>query len=65
MQVHYIPAHLLGFYRSTYGYKEGDFPRAEAFYSREITLPLFDGMSDSDVEDVVEATTKVLAFYTR
>ena len=65
VQVHYIPAHLFGFYRSTYGYKEGDFPRAEAFYSREITLPLFDGMSDSDVEDVVEATTKVLAFYTR
>ena len=65
VQVHYIPAHLLAFYRSAYGHKEGDYPRAEAFYDREITLPLFDGMSDRDADDVIEATTKVLAYYAR
>jgi len=65
VQVHYIPVHLLSVYRTAYGYGTGDYPRAEAFYEREITLPLFDGMSDRDVEDVIDATTKVFSFYSR
>jgi UDP-4-amino-4,6-dideoxy-N-acetyl-beta-L-altrosamine transaminase len=65
VQVHYIPVHLLSFYRQTYGFKEGDYPNAETFYEREITLPLFDGMTKGDPEDVIEATEKVFGYYAR
>jgi len=65
VQVHYIPLHLQPFYRATYGYKEGDFPAAESYYRKAITLPLFPGMSDEDVEDVITAVKKVIERYRR
>jgi dTDP-4-amino-4,6-dideoxygalactose transaminase len=53
--VHYTALHLHPFYRKTYGYKEGDFPNAEAIGATTLSLPLSAGMTDRDVEDVVEA----------
>lgn len=63
VNVHYIPIHLHPFYRERYGYKGCEFPVAEAAYERLITLPLFHGMNDQDVQDVVMAVSKVLGFY--
>ncbi|MBN2655393.1 MAG: UDP-4-amino-4,6-dideoxy-N-acetyl-beta-L-altrosamine transaminase [Nitrospirae bacterium] len=54
-QVHYIPIHLQPFYRDKFGYKEGDFKIAEAFYAQELSMPIYSGMSDADVERVVKA----------
>lgn len=53
--VHFIPLHLHPFYRETYGFKPGDFPRALDAYQRMISLPIYPGMSDGDVEDVIAA----------
>ena len=53
--VHFIPVHLHPFYRETFGYKHGDLPQAEAIYSRILSLPLFPGMSEADVTDVIDA----------
>jgi dTDP-4-amino-4,6-dideoxygalactose transaminase len=53
--VHYTALHLHRFYRDTYGYREGDFPNAEAIGASTLSLPLSAGMSDSDVHDVIEA----------
>jgi UDP-4-amino-4,6-dideoxy-N-acetyl-beta-L-altrosamine transaminase len=63
VNVHYLPVHLHPFYQKEFGYKRGDYPRAEAYYERAITLPLFPGMSDEDVEDVAEAVRKVVRAY--
>jgi dTDP-4-amino-4,6-dideoxygalactose transaminase len=52
--VHFIPAHLHSFYRSTVGYRPGDFPRAERAYATIVSLPLFTQMTEDDVEYVVE-----------
>ncbi len=52
--VHYIPVHLLGYYRKRYGYKRGDFPVSENFYDRAISIPLYPSLSDVEVERVVE-----------
>ena len=41
VQVHYIPVHLQPYYRNNFGYKEGDYPKAENYYNSTITLPLF------------------------
>lgn len=58
-QIHYIPVHLQPFYREHYGYKQGDYPAAEDFYCREISIPMFHCMSDDDREYVIDS---VLAF---
>lgn len=58
--VHYIPIHLQPFYRAL-GFAPGDFPNAEAYYARAITLPLHPQMSDGDVDRVVECLTGALA----
>jgi perosamine synthetase len=61
--VHYIPVHLHPFYQREYGYAAGDFPVAEAYYARALTLPLFPAMSDTDVSDVIHAVRKVIEYY--
>jgi len=62
-QVHYIPVHLHPYYQKRLGYKKGDFPVAESFYERILSLPLYPKMSDEDVDDVVEGVTKVINYY--
>lgn len=54
-QVHYIPAHYQPYMRNHSGYKKGDFPNAERYYSRCVSLPIFPKMTDEDVVDVVTA----------
>lgn len=48
-QVHYIPVHLQPYYRNRYGYKTGNFPIAEEFYKREISIPIHPGLKSDDV----------------
>mgnify|MGYP000372924467 CR=1 FL=1 len=57
--VHYPAIHLFALYRSL-GWKEGDFPKAEAVCRSILTLPLFPTMADADVARVVEALAKIL-----
>jgi UDP-4-amino-4,6-dideoxy-N-acetyl-beta-L-altrosamine transaminase len=65
VNVHYIPVHVHSYYRSVLGHRAGECPVAEAEYERLISLPMFHGMSDQDVEDVIAAVGKVLTFYRR
>lgn len=54
VQVHYIPVHLQPYYRRRFGYKPGDFPKAEYFYAQEISLPLFPGLTQEQQEYVIK-----------
>ena len=63
VNVHYIPVHLHPYYRERFGYKDGEYPVAEDGYARLISLPMFHGMTDDDVEDVIQAVTKVVGHY--
>jgi UDP-4-amino-4,6-dideoxy-N-acetyl-beta-L-altrosamine transaminase len=63
VNVHYIPVHLHPYYKDRFGYGGGEFPVAEAAFESLISLPMFHGMSDKDVRDVIEAVRKVSAFY--
>jgi len=58
--VHYIPVHLQPYYRDL-GFKPGDFPRAEEYYSNALTLPMYPMMGDEDVRAVVTALTAALS----
>ena len=57
-QVHYIPVHLQPYYRRRYG--ETRLPGAELYYKRTLSLPLFAGMTEADVERVSETLHRVL-----
>lgn len=63
VNVHYIPVHTHPYYRDRFGYKGGEYPVAEDAYARLISLPMFHGMSNQDVADVVTAVRKVLSHY--
>lgn len=53
VNVHYIPVHLQPFYQNRFGTGPGFYPIAESAYENIISLPIFSGMSDEDVEQVV------------
>ena len=59
--VHFIPLHLHPYYRDKYGYKPSDYPIALQEYQREVSLPIYSKMTDSDVLRVVEAVKDILA----
>jgi len=60
VNVHYIPIHRQPFYREL-GFKEGDFPRAEAYYREAITLPLYFGLSEEEQDRVIAAVREAIA----
>jgi perosamine synthetase len=60
VNVHYIPVHLHPYYRGRFGYRPGNFPVAEDAYERLISIPMYHGMTDGDVEDVIAAVNKVV-----
>ena len=62
-QVHYLPVHLHPFYQKNFGYKLGDYPIAERYYERAITLPLYPKMSDKDINEVVKKVRKTISFF--
>jgi perosamine synthetase len=63
VNVHYIPVHLHPYYRDRFGYRGGEYPVAEAAYEQLISLPMFHGMTDEDVEDVIHAVGKAAAAF--
>ena len=54
VNLHYIPVHLQPYWRAL-GFAPGDFPAAEDYYARAISLPLFPGLSEADQDAVVAA----------
>ncbi|MEJ5351531.1 MAG: UDP-4-amino-4,6-dideoxy-N-acetyl-beta-L-altrosamine transaminase [Melioribacteraceae bacterium] len=60
LQVHYIPVHLQPFYRKTFGFKEGDFPEAEKFYEREVSIPIYPSLEEDDLIYISNTLKKVL-----
>jgi perosamine synthetase len=61
--VHYVPVHTLRYYRERFGYRGGEYPVAESAFEGLVTLPLFPGMTDEDVSDVVTAVAKVVGHF--
>jgi hypothetical protein len=59
-QIHYIPAHLMPYYRQ-FGYKEGDLPFAENYYKHCLSIPMYPTLSEEDQKFVVRT---IHSFYT-
>lgn len=52
-QVHYIPCHLMPYYRNL-GWKEGDLPVAEEYYKKCISLPMYPTLTDEEQDFVIK-----------
>jgi len=63
--VHFIPIHNHSYYREKYGYCDDDFPVAQQAYERMLSLPLSASMSDTDIQDVIEAVLEIRAEFIR
>ncbi|MDI3337563.1 UDP-4-amino-4,6-dideoxy-N-acetyl-beta-L-altrosamine transaminase [Defluviimonas aestuarii] len=59
VNVHYIPVHTQPFWKKR-GFARGDFPVAEAYYDRAISLPLYPGLTEADQDRVVAALAGAL-----
>lgn len=57
--VHYIPVHAQPFYRAR-GFHPGQFPVAENYYKRALSLPLYPKMTDEEQGQVIEKLIGVL-----
>jgi len=63
--VHFIPLHLHPYYQRVWGYRPGQFPVAESYFERCISLPIYPGMSDGDVDRVVESLKDIASKFRR
>jgi perosamine synthetase len=63
--VHFIPLHLHPYYREAFGYTPPDFPNAVAAFERIISLPIFPGMRQQDVQRVITSVRGIVERYRR
>jgi dTDP-4-amino-4,6-dideoxygalactose transaminase len=64
VSVHFIPLHIMPYYRRRYGLKERDFPVALQCYRETISLPIYPDLEDEQVERVIAAIKEIGArFY--
>jgi dTDP-4-amino-4,6-dideoxygalactose transaminase len=57
--VHFIPLHIMPYYRKMYGYRKDDFPQAYSNYSRSISLPIYPDLQPHQVRHIVESIKKI------
>jgi UDP-4-amino-4,6-dideoxy-N-acetyl-beta-L-altrosamine transaminase len=59
VQIHYIPAHLMPYYRQ-FGWKNGDLPKAESYYSACLSVPMYPTFTQEEQDFVIE---RIIDFY--
>ncbi len=59
VNVHYIPVHTQPYFLNM-GFKIGDFPESEAYYSEAISLPIYQDLTDDQQNKIVQALNVVL-----
>ena len=57
--LHYIPLHLLSYYKAKYSLRVNDFPVALRAYQQVLSLPTYSSMDDKDVKFVCDKIKKI------
>lgn len=63
--VHFIPLHFHPYYQRQWGYRPGQFPVAEEYFDRCVSLPIYPSMRDQDAARVIEALHDITRKYRR
>ena len=58
--VHFIPLHILTYWKEKYNLKQMDYPNAYNAYLNAVSLPIYTKMTDEDVARVITAVTELL-----
>lgn len=53
--VHFIPLHVMPYYRRLYGYTEASFPVSWRRFTRAVSLPIYPGLTDEQVDRIIDA----------
>ncbi|WP_211237776.1 UDP-4-amino-4,6-dideoxy-N-acetyl-beta-L-altrosamine transaminase [Dyadobacter alkalitolerans] len=56
-QIHYIPCHLMPYYQGL-GWKVGDMPKAESYYRKCISLPMYPTLTDEEQLFVIQSVNE-------
>ncbi|MDA1354160.1 MAG: DegT/DnrJ/EryC1/StrS family aminotransferase [bacterium] len=59
--VHFIPIHLHPYYQNTYGFNEETCPVATHCFNHYMSLPLYPGLTDADVDRVINGVLQLSA----
>ena len=60
VNLHYIPVHTQPYYQAL-GFKQGDFPEAERYYTEAISIPMYPTLTNAEQAEVVDAIKDALA----
>ena len=58
--VHYVPLHLMPYWRDRYGLRPEQFPHSQHAYERLVSLPMYSRMTETDVARVAAAVRQAL-----
>jgi dTDP-4-amino-4,6-dideoxygalactose transaminase len=58
--VHFIPLHIMPYYKKQYALEAEDFPESMRNFEQVVSLPIWPGMRDAQVERVIETVKAVL-----
>ena len=53
LQTHYMPLHFHSYYKKNFKFANQKYPISELFYDREVSLPIYYGLSSKDTEKVI------------
>jgi dTDP-4-amino-4,6-dideoxygalactose transaminase len=65
ISVHFIPLHTMPYYKQRYSLEDGDFPETFKTYSQSISLPIWPGMTEQEINRVIDVVKAVSSEYTR
>ncbi|ASC93771.1 DegT/DnrJ/EryC1/StrS family aminotransferase [Sulfurospirillum diekertiae] len=57
--LHYIPLHLLSYYKHKYNLRVNDFPKALSNYQQILSLPIYSSLSDKDVLHICDQIKEI------
>ena len=57
--LHYIPMHLLSYYKQKYAFRVNDFPKALSNYQQILSLPIYSSLSDEDVQYICDQIKEI------
>lgn len=60
VNLHYIPVHMQPYYQDM-GFKTGDYPQAEHYYARAISIPIYPGLTFSEQDKIADILQCVLS----
>ena len=57
--LHFIPLHIMSYYKKRYGFKETDFPSSYRRFLRSISLPLYPELSEEELNFISKAVVEI------